>query len=323
MSSFNDAIHGPKRCTSAFVATGVFCLILLLVIYANGLDAQGKVRGFWPAVSWLIGWLYFLAWSLSFYPQLLLNYNRKSTKGLSYNFVWLNLLGFGCYSIFNLAFFYSSAVQEDYRLANHGEENLVRANDVFFALHAVVITSLTLVQMYYCGYKSDDGNLVWVSVRVFIMAAIGVSLAYLVGVLSGTSTRWSPGKNNFWTILSWLYFVSYIKLVITLCKYLPQVYLNYQRKSTVGWSIANVLLDFTGGFLSLIQLFIDASLENDWSSVFGDPVKLGLSLLSLSFDMIFILQQYVFYGNGASADFEDVSEEDTTPLRPDSTISPL
>jgi len=32
--------------------------------------------------------------------------------------------------------------------------------------------------------------------------------------------------------------------------------MNYRRKSTVGWSIGNVLLDFTGGALSILQMFL-------------------------------------------------------------------
>jgi len=36
-----------------------------------------------------------------------------------------------------------------------------------------------------------------------------------------------------------------------------QVYMNWYRKSTVGWNVYNVLLDFTGGWLSLAQLLID------------------------------------------------------------------
>ena len=36
----------------------------------------------------------------------------------------------------------------------------------------------------------------------------------------------------------------------------PQAYMNYTRKSTEGWSIGNVLLDFTGGAFSLIQMFL-------------------------------------------------------------------
>ena len=35
-----------------------------------------------------------------------------------------------------------------------------------------------------------------------------------------------------------------------------QAYMNYKRKSTEGWSIGNVLLDFTGGSFSMVQLFL-------------------------------------------------------------------
>ncbi len=35
-----------------------------------------------------------------------------------------------------------------------------------------------------------------------------------------------------------------------------QAYMNYKRKSTEGWSIGNILLDFTGGSFSLLQMFL-------------------------------------------------------------------
>jgi len=34
--------------------------------------------------------------------------------------------------------------------------------------------------------------------------------------------------------------------------------MNYRRKSTVGWSIYNILLDFTGGILSILQMILNA-----------------------------------------------------------------
>ena len=64
--------------------------------------------------------------------------------------------------------------------------------------------------------------------------------------------------------LDFLYFCSYVKLFITLIKYVPQAYLNFRRKSTLGWSIGNILLDFTGGFLSIIQMFIIAYNESEY-----------------------------------------------------------
>ena len=56
--------------------------------------------------------------------------------------------------------------------------------------------------------------------------------------------------------LDYLYYFSYIKLGSTLIKYIPQAFMNYRRKSTEGWSIGNILLDFTGGTFSILQMFL-------------------------------------------------------------------
>jgi cystinosin len=95
--------------------------------------------------------------------------------------------------------------------------------------------------------------------------------------------------------LDFLYYCSYIKLAITLIKYIPQAVMNYRRQSTVGWSIGNILLDFTGGMLSMLQMILDSYNFDDWASIFGDPTKFGLGLFSVMFDILFILQHYVFY----------------------------
>ena len=71
--------------------------------------------------------------------------------------------------------------------------------------------------------------------------------------------------------------------------------MNYLRKSTAGWSIGNVMLDFTGGFFSIGQMFIISYNNNDWGSIFGDPTKFGLGLFSVIFDIFFMLQHYIFY----------------------------
>lgn len=71
---------------------------------------------------------------------------------------------------------------------------------------------------------------------------------------------------------------------------------NFKRKSTVGWSITQQLLDFSGGLLSLLQLVIDSALQADWSGLTGNPIKFGLANISLLFDIIFIIQHFVLYG---------------------------
>jgi cystinosin len=96
-----------------------------------------------------------------------------------------------------------------------------------------------------------------------------------------------------------IYATSYVKLFITLVKYMPQVLTNYRNHSTKGWSIAQILLDFVGGFLSIAQLCIDSYLQNDWSGITGNPVKLALGNVSVFFDIIFIVQHYFLYNNAA------------------------
>jgi cystinosin len=78
-------------------------------------------------------------------------------------------------------------------------------------------------------------------------------------------------------------------------KYIPQVWVNYKRKSTQGWSIWQILFDLTGGVLSILQLVIDSSLQADWSGIMGNSVKLGLGNVSIVFDLIFVTQHYFLY----------------------------
>lgn len=56
-----------------------------------------------------------------------------------------------------------------------------------------------------------------------------------------------------------------------------------------------MLLDFLGGVASLLQLFIDSSLQGSWEGVTGNPVKFGLGNITLFFDIIFFYQHYVLY----------------------------
>ncbi|KAF9362748.1 hypothetical protein BGX34_005576 [Mortierella sp. NVP85] len=181
--------------------------------------------------------------------------------------------------------FYSSEVQEEYKRRNDGQENLVRANDVFFAVHALILSTFTLAQTWI--YKRDPTQKVSWPTRTFIASAALLSLIFAGQASLGV------GHRREW--IDVLYFLSYVKLSISFIKYCPQVYINWKAKSTVGWSIHNILLDLTGGVLSTAQLILDASLSEDWSGITGDLVKFGLGMLSIAFDLVFILQHYVLY----------------------------
>ena len=78
----------------------------------------------------LVGWIYFFAWSISFYPQIILNFKRESVVGLNFDFLALNLIGHSCYSIYNICLYTSHEIQRQY-YAKHPHGILpVLLNDV-------------------------------------------------------------------------------------------------------------------------------------------------------------------------------------------------
>jgi cystinosin len=118
-------------------------------------------------------------------------------------------------------------------------------------------------------------------------------------------------------VLAWLdllYFISYVKLAVTLIKYVPQAYMNFRRKSTVGWSIGNVLLDFTGGTLSILQMLLISYNYDDWGSIFGDPTKFGLGAFSICFDLLFMTQHYILYRHPPKDSDKEVDSDENSPL---------
>jgi cystinosin len=101
--------------------------------------------------------------------------------------------------------------------------------------------------------------------------------------------------------IAFLRAAGYCKALITLVKYMPQVrsvmfmiiskvYLNYKRKSTVGWSITNIMLDFTGGTFSILQDVIQAvgHHKSPFSGGGFNIVKWMLGIMSIIFDIIFM-----------------------------------
>lgn len=64
------------------------------------------------------------------------------------------------------------------------------------------------------------------------MAITSIGIAVCAVVAGFGSLAW----------LDLLYYFSYLKLVISFLKFVPQAWMNYKRKSTIGWSIHNIIL---------------------------------------------------------------------------------
>ena len=123
-------------------------------------------------------------------------------------------------------------MRREYACLNRGSMPAVHANDVFFALHAFVVTALTLIQ---CAVYDRGGQRIsWpaalgtgaaaASIAAYLAAVIGAATQGGGGVPAHTNMQ-APGVpcGSILSWLSFLYFLSYIKLAVSLVKYIPQV----------------------------------------------------------------------------------------------------
>ncbi|VDK83792.1 unnamed protein product [Litomosoides sigmodontis] len=248
------------------------------------------------------GWIYFVAWSISFYPQIILNFVRKSVVGLNFDFLLLNIVGFTCYSSYNVLMYFDAHIQELYECNRPHSSIPVLLNDVVFALHALLACIITAFQCFF--YERGNQR---ISYTCWILATLFGLIAGITLILTVIGTM-NP--------LQYITGLSYIKMATTIFKYFPQAYMNFRRRSTTGWSIGNVLLDFLGGLMDITQMLLQGANTDDWSIFYGNPVKLGLGMVSMQFDVIFMVQHYCLYRNSGEGVVlnisSDTSAENTT-----------
>uniref|UniRef100_A0A7S1FP28 Uncharacterized protein n=1 Tax=Corethron hystrix TaxID=216773 RepID=A0A7S1FP28_9STRA len=233
-----------------------------------------------------LGYTYFLAWSISFYPQLLTNARTRSTSGLSADFTVLNFCGFSAYMGYTLNLFYDPIVRATYAERHDGAMPEVRGNDVGFAIHAWLLTAITLGQIaYFDGFRGlviRVGRISWLAVAFIV---VWIALSYMLEGKVLCIEDSSHCLKGPLTELDFCYQLAVIKMGITVTKYCPQAWHNYTRKSTDGWNIWGVILDFMGGILSVLQLVFDCAATGHWDGITGDLVKFGLGFTSIIFDV--------------------------------------
>uniref|UniRef100_A0A1Y1MTB7 Cystinosin n=1 Tax=Photinus pyralis TaxID=7054 RepID=A0A1Y1MTB7_PHOPY len=236
-------------------------------------------------VSQIIGWIFIISWGSSFYPQLYSNYERKCVIGLNFDYLALNIVGYISFAAFILNLYFNLEIQDEYYERYPRGQIPVKLNDVVYILHGTLAIFVTIGQC--CVFERGHQK----------VSTTAKSLVTLI--VSFYITCVALERLKFLKWLDFLYYCSYVKLAITLLKYIPQAYMNYKRKSTSGWSIALVFLDLNGGLFSILQMMLDCYNYDDWVSIFGNPTKFGLGILNALFHSFFIIQHFVFYKDSA------------------------
>jgi len=176
-------------------------------------------------ISSIIGYIYFVSWSVSYYPQLITNYQKKSIDGLSTDASILAVLNYTCYALYNGFFFWDETIRQEYK-DRHGPDATVtvQSNDVAFSIHALILTFFLLFQIfYYGGFQSQPISSI---TKGIVFAVLALSGGYIACI-----------QIYGWLWIDFLYLMATIKLILTILTYLPQIILNAQRKSTSGWNV--------------------------------------------------------------------------------------
>lgn len=204
----------------------------------------------------------------------------------------------------NISFYYSPLIRAQYAVRNRGLTPTVQFNDITFAAHGLVLSMVTTSQYLLprvWGFTPSVGNRPSRFILgTFFGCVLGVTLVLFLVLGSPERDNTGVRAGAAWVWLDAVYAISYVKLIVTLIKYTPQVLVNHRNKSTQGWSILQILLDFSGGILSISQQGIDSWMQRDWSGITGNPVKFALGNVSMIYDLVFMTQHYVLYPGAES-----------------------
>ena len=258
---------------------GSLCILgtILGLIMPKNIYLYGKWYPYYRWISSIIGYNYFVLWSVCFYPQVLLNYRRKSTQGLSSDFAILNFMGWSFYSAYLGSMYFNDEIKRMYSERFINEYSSVQSNDVAFAFHAMILSFIFLVQIVYYseGFFSSFHlkPTTWILVLGMGLPSAIVPLLIRFGYLA--YSRW----------LDYFYILSFFKICCTLTKYSKQVIHNFTRKSTSGWNIWYNFLECSGGSLSMLQVVLDAMDMNDLTGITGNMAKFVLGFATIFFDV--------------------------------------
>ena len=300
-ASVSEVCDRLSACFQSVTVQTVLCICIsvlfgaIIGISANRNSSAGHIA------SSAIGWSYFCAWAISFWPQVILNQRRRSVSGLSRDMVFLATLGFVCYLSYNAALCApDSAVSREY-VQRFNQPSAVTPPDVAFAAFGVAMNLVVILQMV----SFDPGNW-WKLSRLWASCLFVLTAAAICGaVVAGSGA------------ISWLSYISvlsWVKLAVTFVKYTPQVVLNWRRGCTVGFHVLGVTLDLTGSVMSLIQLSIDCAIVGSFSLVVGDPVKFGLGLMTMVFDVVLIAQHVYFSNSHAGLEIPSSASSENSSL---------
>jgi cystinosin len=188
----------------------------------------------------------------------------ERTVGLSPDFVYINPIGFLALTLWNWGVYFSPLARAQYAARHNGHAPQIAVADLAFSMHALVISIITLLQVFYYAHRArSDAKGHAVDERTRLIPLPGQVEQHTAFTKASTENPLRPSKlcqviitgivmasiisgafvwadKAQW--LDWLYFASSVKLFVSAIKYIPQIHLNWRLKSVEGFSIGNIIM---------------------------------------------------------------------------------
>lgn len=184
---------------------------------------------------------------LWFIPQIVLNFRRKSTDGLSFWMHGLLLIGYSA----DLLYGFGRQMQWQYRMVT------VVGLFFLFIQHA---------QFARYGLQTRTQKKSFITLSVFIVMLL------VYAILNFTVLHHGKKYYDIAGFISDICWMTYL---------FPQIIKNYMRKSTVGLSVGFVIIDILLSFLDITSTF---TLHWDWPSMLGvcaDVMKKSILIIQI------------------------------------------
>jgi cystinosin len=148
---------------------------------------------------------------------------------------------------------------------------------VGFSVTSVFICSIQIIVLLYYPRFTNFVKPVWMFLSVSAILAVPIFTAI------------KPEPQNI------VAFMGLIRVYNNAIKFMPQLYLNWLRRSTDGWSIEGVYVDLAAAILYLIRIIVDLT-ERQKFDQFSTSIRsqvLIISQILIGCDLIFIFQHFV------------------------------
>ncbi|AAS52950.2 AER269Cp [Eremothecium gossypii ATCC 10895] len=241
----------------------------------------------------LLGYLYATCWSVSMYPPLWINWKRQSARALSKGYVVFNCIG---YTALVLSLVVQTVLWQNEGDTSSAVRPSVGWSDYWYAMHSWLLNGLLASQVLWgtrlWGFTGEPANRMSTAHRKMMQLFIGL---FCIGTVQYVVSITQTGLNNQSTLF-YCHVLYFIKIIMSVLKYIAQAKHNYERKSTVGFSMLSVSLDICGGVFSLAQLVLDLTEKSGISvtTVKANSGKLGIGLVSLLFNFVYISQWLLY-----------------------------